>query len=215
MGISCYRIRIFLRKLDTKFPAAARKALRVLFSLIAPGSLLVRPMRYNTVCEKIPGQYVQGLKDLLSYIQGHIGKAGSMVEVGSYAGESTEIFATAFQTVYAVDPWAEFRMKHIEKKFDERAKRKPNIIKMKKFSADAASFFQDESLDFVYLDARHDYASVKNDIHHWLPKIKERCFIGGHDYNEGEKVGVIRAVDEMFGKPDKVFMDSSWVKQIG
>jgi len=33
----------------------------------------------------------------------------------------------------------------------------------------------------------------------------------GHDYADGWP-GVKKAVDEIFGKPDKVYMDSTWVK---
>lgn len=60
----------------------------------------------------------------------------------------------------------------------------------------------------------HTYDAVKSDILMWLPKIKKGCFIGGHDYSKIEHPSVTQAVDEAFGKPDKVFIDTSWVKRI-
>lgn len=61
-------------------------------------------------------------------------------------------------------------------------------------SLSAAALFADNSIDFVFLDARHDYESVKSDIAAWLPKT--RAWIGGDDYCEIWP-GVIRAVNEL------------------
>lgn len=47
-------------------------------------------------------------------------------------------------------------------------------------SPDAASEFKDGEFDIVYIDAEHDYESVKADIEAWLPKA--RHIIAGHDY---------------------------------
>jgi hypothetical protein len=65
----------------------------------------------------------------------------------------------------------------------------------------AAKMFPDESLSLVFLDAGHDYESVKADILAWLPKVKPGGWIGGDDYgrDDGPNVwpGVKRAVDEV------------------
>ena len=67
-------------------------------------------------------------------------------------------------------------------------------------STQAAERFQEGQLDFVYLDARHDYEAVAEDIRLWRPKIHEGGFLMGHDYIDGtlpEGVfGVKRAVDD-------------------
>lgn len=49
-------------------------------------------------------------------------------------------------------------------------------------SVDAAANYQDNSLDFVFIDAAHDYESVCNDIKAWLPKVAANGYLGGHDY---------------------------------
>jgi hypothetical protein len=54
-----------------------------------------------------------------------------------------------------------------------------------KDSVIAASDFEDGSLDYIYIDASHDFESVKNDIAAWYPKAKEDAYFGGHDYFEG------------------------------
>ena len=79
---------------------------------------------------------------------------------------------------------------------------------------EASKKFSDGSLDFVYIDARHEYDSVKEDIVSWLPKIKKGSFIGGHDYKRKRHDEVIKAINEILGEPEKVFCDSSWVFKV-
>ena len=68
---------------------------------------------------------------------------------------------------------------------------------------EAAEQIEDGALDFVYLDARHDYESVKSDIAVWFPKVAPGGIISGHDYIDGDLpegvFGVRSAVDEFFG----------------
>ena len=60
--------------------------------------------------------------------------------------------------------------------------------------------FDNNSLDFVYLDARHHYEGIKEDIESWFPKVKAGGLFCGHDYLDkiiGEtNFGVKKAVDE-------------------
>jgi len=72
-------------------------------------------------------------------------------------------------------------------------------IPIRKPSIEAANQFQDHSLDFVFIDASHEYEDVKNDIKAWLPKVKKNGILAGHDYYTGEQnyhPGVKKAVHE-------------------
>jgi hypothetical protein len=135
-----------------------------------------------------------------------------MVEVGTANGESAEIFVTSGRVkhICCVDRWTKHR-KETEPIFDRVHQRFPHIIsKMKAESGDAAQRFTNQSLDFVYIDASHSYKNIKRDIELWRPKIKAGGYIGGHDYNF-KNVGVVQAVNEIFGNPIHVFEDSSWL----
>jgi predicted O-methyltransferase YrrM len=68
-----------------------------------------------------------------------------------------------------------------------------NPIKMD--SRSASKLYDDNSLDFVFLDASHDYESVKEDLNLWYPKVKPGCMFSGHDYHASWP-GVIKAVNE-------------------
>ena len=66
-------------------------------------------------------------------------------------------------------------------------------------SMDVVRRFADESLDFVYIDANHDYQHVKEDIAEWSKKVKKGGIVSGHDFVDnlpGQATGVRRAVLE-------------------
>jgi predicted O-methyltransferase YrrM len=67
-------------------------------------------------------------------------------------------------------------------------------------SIEAAAATEPASLDFVYIDADHEYESVCADIEAWHDRIRPGGLLCGHDYYDGWRdnamYGVARAVDE-------------------
>ena len=58
------------------------------------------------------------------------------------------------------------------------------ITPVRKSSLEAAPLYEDNSLDFVFIDASHDYDNVLKDIKAWYPKVKPDIgVIAGHDYS--------------------------------
>ena len=64
-------------------------------------------------------------------------------------------------------------------------------------SVGASRLFADASIDWVHLDALHDYESVKADIAAWLPKVKPGGWLSGDDYDELKFPELVRAVGEL------------------
>jgi len=62
-----------------------------------------------------------------------------------------------------------------------------------KDSIEASSDFEDNSIDFIHFDANHDHYYVTAELEAWLPKLKEKSFIAGHDYRDLKP-----AVDKFF-----------------
>ena len=121
---------------------------------------------------------------------------GKGVEVGTFKGSfSNQIMNNWSGTLYMVDVWRPLEsgyddssnhgrydggvytdaMENI-KGFEDRA------IMVRSTSEIASNMFNDNSLDFVYIDANHAYDYVVQDIELWYPKIKKGGFICGHDY---------------------------------
>ena len=197
--------------------------------------MIINWMRDRSIvdCEGL----VSGLHDLCHYIVDNCGLVEpdlsmmEMYEVGSFAGESAEIFSKYFDAVHCVDPWTSdpnicgltpacpFNCEDVQRSFDERAAKCGNLVKHVGYSIDVAKTVEDGSLDFVYIDGLHDYGSVKRDIGAWWPKVKVGGFIGGHDYHDvvmNSDFQVKMAVQEfMSGTPSAVdlrlFADTSWV----
>lgn len=53
----------------------------------------------------------------------------------------------------------------------------------KMWTTEASHLINTESLDFVFIDADHSSNAVKEDIEHWIPKLKPNGWIIGHDIN--------------------------------
>jgi predicted O-methyltransferase YrrM len=161
-------------------------------------------------------KFKRGLQSLASELEI---TNGVMVEVGSFKGESAIIFANSgkFETIYCVDNWSKnFKavgnpdMSEVERTFDKETSKYPSIKKVKMTSAEGSKIL--DMVDLVYIDALHDYDSVKQDIELWLPKVKQGGYIAGHDYSDEFK-GVIKAVDERF-KNVKIYEDTSWIVKV-
>ena len=116
---------------------------------------------------------------------------------GAEIGVETGLYSRALchynpdLTLYCVDAWRVFRSyrDHTSQskldKFYEKAKErlKPyNARIIRQFSLDAVKEFKDRTLDFVYIDAAHDFQNATNDICEWGKKVKPNGIIAGHDY---------------------------------
>lgn len=70
-----------------------------------------------------------------------------------------------------------------------------------KDSDDAVARFDDESLDFVFIDGLHTYEQVLKDCQNYYPKIKKGGFIIGHDFARIQDVNkAVREFANSIGK---------------
>jgi predicted O-methyltransferase YrrM len=146
------------------------------------------------------------------------------VEIGVWKGGSTsfmgvEIFNSNKKIIFdAIDSFAGSN-EHGDVSdwlFDEASKNlKPltdigivNLIKG--YSLDIVNTYKDESIDFCFIDASHEYNDVKADLIAWLPKVKKGGILAGHDYDRAWQ-GVISAVDEVIGKDKISTIGSSFI----
>jgi hypothetical protein len=157
----------------------------------------------------------------------------SFFEVGSWKGRSGTYMGVEIvnsgkeQSLVCVDIWVgsaehqgmdilnedglylEFQ-KNIEPVNDQR----PGTIEfIRGKSLDVVDSIQNFSLDFVFIDASHEYEDVIADINSWYPKVKQGGVIAGHDYPDWP--GVKKAVKEYFRKGDFIAKEQCWIHQVG
>ena len=120
------------------------------------------------------------------------------VEVGVFKGKYSEVLCKTNPQahIWGVDPWElsahpkevfgdSTSQEYFEKCYQETLQRMApykNYTIVKKYSMDAVKDFEDQSLDFVYIDAGHDFMNFANDLHYWLKKLKIGGIMSGHDY---------------------------------
>tara|TARA_B110000495_G_scaffold93146_1_gene80496 strand:- start:1786 stop:3237 length:1452 start_codon:yes stop_codon:yes gene_type:complete len=163
------------------------------------------------------------LKGLKMLIDDYVDENTVIAEIGSFSGVSSELFALHCKEINCIDLWDPYweikedeRVKTAEELFNNFSTNYTNVNKIKGNSKDIAQQFKDKSLDLVYVDAAHDYNSVREDILTWLPKIKLGGYIAGHDYRYDENIGVYQAVNDIFVNDKKIvcYPDSSFIIQI-
>ena len=133
-----------------------------------------------------------------------IGRYGSnsarFVEIGAYKGRSTcylaeriretglairfdvvDTFAGDVHIGY-LDLWPEFAANL------ERAGLLSSLAVHRCLSTEAAATFEDQSVDFVFIDATHSFDAASQDIAAWWPKLRSGALLAGHDYTNFPEV---------------------------
>jgi predicted O-methyltransferase YrrM len=150
--------------------------------------------------------------------------SGIFVECGAWLGKSSSYLADKIAesrpdiSLYIVDSWqgspSELTTTHklvtttdVYALFVENMGNR-KYTPIRSFSTEAATKFQDESLDVVFIDMSHTYEDVKQDLDVWLPKVKKNGYIAGHDLSW---TGVIKAIKEKFGNNVHPIQGDCWI----
>jgi hypothetical protein len=147
----------------------------------------------------------------------------NMIEIGSYVGESTLMFAKNFNSVVSVDPYVNdydlsdmacsyAPFDKVYQQFLKNTLKFPNIKSIRDTSENAFSVLNDRKWDMVYIDGLHTVDGVYYDITHYKSIIKPGGFVCGHDYAWGNiRHNLGRIFDD---KVDATFKDGSWVVKL-
>ncbi|KAL7537419.1 hypothetical protein ACHAXR_007809 [Thalassiosira sp. AJA248-18] len=65
---------------------------------------------------------------------------------------------------------------------------KEKVHVCKNYTSNCASKYEDEYFDFIYVDARHDFKGVWEDLVNYWPKLKKGGILAGHDYVTNDEV---------------------------
>lgn len=126
-----------------------------------------------------------------------LNEIGAMVgvEIGTEGGKFASVLCKNIPNLklYCVDPYCEVSdfqgykrtsRRRFEKYYSDARKRVEgqNVIFITELSSQAINRFDDNSLDFVYIDGNHRLDYVVWDIVNWTDKVKPGGIVAGHDY---------------------------------
>ena len=116
------------------------------------------------------------------------------IEVGVASGLYSEqiIRANPQMKLIGIDPYISYNeyndytlpntLRRLKDEAKERLSEFHNYEFMEKMSMDAINDFEDESLDFCFLDANHEDPYITQDINAWPAKVKKGGIVAGHDF---------------------------------
>jgi len=144
------------------------------------------------------------------------------VEVGVKAGRHSETLCQNIPDIelLCVDNWEGSSKKDYLNA--SKRLRRYNAKLIKKTSMEAARDISLGSLDFVYIDANHNFDFVMQDLIEWSKRVRVGGVISGHDYDRAHGKGVVPAVniytkvhgiEEWFITDQKKETSFFWVKR--
>jgi len=180
----------------------------------------------DIVRSKLTGNTLNGGRAHLASLFAELGYTKG-AEIGVQTGKYSIILCKTIPNLklICVDPWG---IPRIDRRSEERYQHCVETLSpygttfIRMTSIEASKLVPDGSLDFVYIDALHDFDNAMIDITLWAPKVRAGGIVSGHDYISFQDYGVIQAVDAYtqihkidyyVTQPDlanKIFYISSW-----
>jgi hypothetical protein len=113
-------------------------------------------------------------------------------EIGTAKGYFAQEFGKVGLKLYCIDPYSSYSDYNkgngftgaLDNQYEQAKQRLApyDCTIIKRTSMDAVGQFEDDSLDFVYIDGNHGYKYVTEDIFEWSKKVRKGGVVSGHDY---------------------------------
>jgi|LakMenEpi03Aug12_release.lakeMendotaPanAssembly.Ray.scaffolds.fasta_scaffold447861_2 hypothetical protein len=178
-------------------------------------------------------QNIQGwfnFQEIYSFAANYFPDGSNFLEIGSWKGTSTTYLGVELinrnkknTKLYCIDPWedtndGEYKTEssiinntlydEFIKNINPLIKNNLSIIPIKDKSQNVYNTFNDNTFDFIYIDGSHLYENVKQDIINYLPKLKEKSLLAGHDWQSDD---IQRAVKETLGIENIKTILNTWI----
>lgn len=158
-------------------------------------------------------------KELYKYVVSYFSH-GKFVEVGSWKGRSSVFLGVEILnsgkdiTLDCVDIWQNLpSLEYYQQssgdsiylefiKNIQPINQVKEIIKpIRKDSVEASKLYQNNSIDFIFIDGDHSFEGINRDLHAWFPKLSKSGIIAGHDYTWNKDIR--SAVDIFFNREEE------------
>jgi len=174
---------------------------------------------------KIEGWFTRNEASAMQSLVRQLSSGAKVVELGSFQGRSSVVIASVLPPggmLYCVDHFKgslehqgnEFKLDDLLSKFTSNIKNHhvdDKIALLVMDTLQAANEFEMESVDLLFVDASHDYESIRADILYWYSKLKVGGLLVCHDYSTYWP-GVREAIESL-QLEGQVLADSLWSHQ--
>lgn len=164
---------------------------------------------------KIPGHLTPREGIALHDVAKKYASAGTIVEIGSFLGKSSNYLTEAISTsghLYCVDTWQNDAMPggkqdNFEQFLNNMKACEGKFTPLRGDSSKTVLTWK-QQIDLLWIDGDHSYEGCASDIKNWFPFLKKSGWICLHDYRN--PCGVEQAANELLiGKIDKYFFVDS------
>jgi MMP 1-O-methyltransferase len=161
-------------------------------------------MEYSEIksnVESVPGWMDSPDMEWLFNTAKSIKENGLVVELGSWKGRSSCSISLGLNNakLFCIDTWNgnlnQLAVHYAEKgsgayndfitNCQTVAKRVPFILACD--SSQAAVLFENESIDWLFIDSDHSPEGIERDLKAWIDKVKPNGIISGHDWYNNDK----------------------------
>lgn len=170
-------------------------------------------MTIKELGDKFPQDWISN-KGLIPYVKRH-GENVKGIEIGTCRGESTYYFLDKcpnIKELYTVDPYKTYEDwignisqdvldRHREIAIKNLKKFGKRVIMIQEESVKAASTFDDDSFDFIFIDGDHSYDATLADCQAYYSKLKKGGIFCGHDY---QTIKTVRDAVDTFRTNNKI-----------
>ncbi len=145
-------------------------------------------------------------------------KGGVVAEIGVAQGKFSQLILEHCEPskLILIDPWDREDIRYSEESYLAIQKNMADEITAgqvelrRGYSYDAIPGIDADSVDWVYIDAAHDYQSVKDDLAMCARIVKHDGMLAGHDYikwvSPTSRYGVLEAVNEFSAETHSPFV---------
>ncbi len=161
--------------------------------------------------EPIGGYLLRKEAALLFWAARQCPVAGAVIELGSFEGRSTGVFALAGRSVHAIDAWSstvsdlsaygqgEIPANAVFQRFQNNLRQLQieDLVSIKRGLTQPIGQNWREEGAILFVDAGHTYEDVKGDLTVWTPHLHSQGFLIMHDVLGYNFLGVTQAAGEL------------------
>lgn len=179
----------------------------------------------STAIEGVRGWFSEDEAEFLAYLASIVGHKQDIVEIGSFCGRSTISLSLGTKSgnlspIHSIDPHNGLKGLHVEGTYPEfvynleKRELLDFVTAHRTTSTKFAASWKGQNIGLLFIDADHEYESVKADFTAWTGHLADRAFVAFHDFPQAGPNKLLREIlVKRLDMHPYAFLDSLFVFQ--